>query len=201
MPKSYSTPRYHAQNQIIRAIRNVLAVTLIPLYNAVPWYKNAQCTKNRFILWITLRYYLHIYILVLDILGIFTNVYFGDRTGLSLKLLLEALCSTSSRHRYRKTNTDIQRSIFSLPRFPLSFPSCVASFLLRQRKWNPVRDAIRATFVPLLDQRYFVLHLESTLRPSNTSSAFESVDTFASYLPPADTSYENRVRFEQSAKK
>jgi len=148
---------------------------------------------------------IYTYILVLDIryiLGIFTNAYFGDRTGLSLlKLLLEALCSTSSRHRYRKTNTDIQRSIFSLPRFPLSFPSCVASFLLRQRKWNPVRDAIRATFVPLLDQRYFVLHLESTLRPSNTSSAFESVDTFPSYLSPADTSYENRVRFEQSAKK
>jgi len=73
---------------------------------------------------------IHIYILVLDIryiLGIFTNAYFGDRTGLSLlKLLLEALCSTSSRHRYRKTNTDIQRSIFSLPRFPpsrLFFPA------------------------------------------------------------------------------
>lgn len=120
-----------------------------------------------------------------------------DRNGLSpLKFLLEALCSTSScRHRYRKTSMDIQqRSILSLPRFPLSFPPCAASFLLRQRKWNPVRDAIRATFVPLLDQRYFVLHLESALRPSNTSSAFESADTFPSYFPSVDISYENRVR-------
>jgi len=132
---------YHAQNQIIRAIRNALRCNVNSASQRSSVVQKCSTRKE-----IVLSYgpsfghYLHIhtYILVLDIryiLGIFTNAYFGDRTGLSLlKFLLEALCSASSRHQYRKTNTDIQRSIFSLPRFPLSFPSCVASFLLRQRK-------------------------------------------------------------------
>lgn len=206
MPKSYSAPRYHTPDQIIRAIRNALVVALIPLHERqYPRYKKCSMHKESFYPadHTTGNHVFSISTAGSDIFREFSRMYiFRNRNGLSLKFLLEALCSTSScRHRYRKTSTDIQqRSILSLPRFPLSFPPCAASFLLRQRKWNPVRDAIRATFVPLLDQRYFVLHLESALWPSNTSFAFESADTF-SHPTSLSLIFPTKIAFVQSAKK